>query len=104
MFSSIVHGGKQNMTIDVAVPGMSHKFIINSDNKLVLQRLEVSFAFTTRLLGIDARFSTSEMYLHLFVIYPVNLCLSYFTNHSIYTLQYILCELDNIAAFASFRC
>ena len=44
-FSAIVHGGKQDLTIDVAVPGMSHKFSINDDNKLVLQRLEVSCHF-----------------------------------------------------------
>ena len=42
MFSAIVHGDKQDLTIDVAVPGISHKFTINNDNKLVLQRLEVS--------------------------------------------------------------
>ena len=60
VFSSIVYGGKQDMTIDVAVPGMSHKFTINNDNKLVLQRLEVSFAFTTHFLEITKSFTSSE--------------------------------------------
>ena len=56
VFSSIVYDGKQNMTIDIAVPGLSHKFTINSDNKLVLQRLEVSFTCTTHFFGIDTSF------------------------------------------------
>ena len=63
LVSSIVYGGKQNMTIDVAVPGMSHKFTINSDNKLVLQRLEVSFALRTRFLEMFYN------YLHLLNIF-----------------------------------
>ena len=42
MFSAIVHGGQQDMTVDVGVPDLTHKFIVNSGNSLLLQRIEVS--------------------------------------------------------------
>ena len=45
VFSAIVHGGKEDLTVDVAVPGLSHRFTVNNDNKLVLQRIEVSCHF-----------------------------------------------------------
>ena len=45
VFSAIVYGGKEDLTVDVAVPGLSHRFTINDDNKLVLQRIEVSSHF-----------------------------------------------------------
>ena len=77
------------MTVDVAVPGMSHKFTITSDNKLVLQRLEVIFAFTTHFLELETGFTTIRIYLHVFItlssqtpacaIFPDPSCHSYST-------------------------
>ena len=71
-FSSIVYGGKQDMTIDVAVPGMSHKFTINSDNKLVLQRVEVSFAFTAHIFKVKIRQGYVFLAFHKLTSHPLH--------------------------------
>lgn len=47
-FSAAVYGGKVDMTVDVAVPGLTHKFNVNSDNSLVLQRVEVNEMLTLK--------------------------------------------------------
>lgn len=41
-FAALVHGGNLNMSVDVSVSGLTHRFLIGSHNSLVLQRIEVS--------------------------------------------------------------
>ena len=56
MFSSIVHGGEIDLTVDAAVPGLAHRFSVNNKNSLVLQKIKVlclsyySFAIEVFLL------------------------------------------------------
>ncbi|XP_065060175.1 alpha-1-macroglobulin-like isoform X3 [Rhopilema esculentum] len=49
MFSSIVHGGEIDLTVDAAVPGLAHRFSINNKNSLVLQKIKIPAKFPATL-------------------------------------------------------